>query len=493
MKGSFLYNKRDSIKIKKRIRKMFEKFKELFKPQDMTKGSPTKGLLLFSIPLLIGNLAQQLYSTVDSVIVGQYVGDAALSAIGTTLPIINLLLVLFMAIATGSGIMVAQYFGAKAKEDLSKTIGNSITLIVLATLGIMVVGLSFSKTFLEMTNTPVETFDMALDYLNISMIGALGSALYNIVSGILRGLGISVFPLLILLLTAGMNTVLDLWFVAGLDMGVAGAAWATIISQAISAIILIWKLVRMRQELMLSASAFKPTKKYALGVMKLGLPAGISQAIMSLAMVFVQSLTNSMGYIIVTTTTAVMRIDGFAMLPNFTFGMAISTYVGQNVGAGDFDRVKKGSRACMKITMIASVTLVLLLLFFSPYMLRLFTTNPTIIDLGTTQIRILAAGYIAMGLNQVFVGIMRGAGDTMPAMWISFMTTVVIRTPLAYVLAELTKSTEYPNGNPIALFVSLLCSWVMGAVISGIWYKAGKWKEKAIIKRDVKQQEAMAE
>ena len=472
---------------------MFEKVKDLFRPQDMTKGSPTKGLLLFSIPLLIGNFAQQLYSTVDSVIVGQYVGDAALSAIGTTLPIINLLLVLFMAIATGSGIMVAQYFGARAKNDLAKTIGNSITLIVIATLGIMAVGIAFSGTFLEMTNTPEETFDMAYDYLIISMIGALGSALYNIVSGILRGLGISVFPLLILLLTAGMNTVLDLWFIAGLDMGVAGAAWATIISQAISAVILIWKLAKMRHELVLSASSFKLTKKYALGVMKLGLPAGVSQAIMSLAMVFVQSLTNSMGYIIVTTTTAVMRIDGFAMLPNFTFGMAISTYVGQNVGAGDFDRVKKGSRACMKITMIASVTLVLLLLFFSPYMLQLFTTNPTIISLGTTQIRILAAGYIAMGLYQVFVGIMRGAGDTMPAMWISFLTTVVFRTPLAYLLAYFTRSDEYPNGNPIALFVSLLVSWVMGAVISGIWYKVGKWKEKAIIKRDVKQQEAMAE
>ena len=178
-----------------------------------------------------------------------------------------------------------------------------------------------------MTNTPGETFEMAKSYLIVSLIGTVGSALYNIVSGVLRGLGISVFPLLVLLLTAGMNTVLDLWFVAGLDMGVAGAAWATIISQAVSAVILIVKLARMRRELVLNASSFKLTKKYALGVMKLGLPAGISQAIMSLAMVLVQSLTNSMGYIIVTTTTAVMRIDGFAMLPNFTFGMAISTAV----------------------------------------------------------------------------------------------------------------------------------------------------------------------
>ena len=461
---------------------MLEKIKSLFLPQDMTRGNPMTNLLMFSLPLLIGNIAQQLYSTVDSIIVGKFVGDEALSAIGTTLPIINLLLVMFMAIATGSGIMVAQYFGAKAKEDLSRTIGNSIVLIAISSLLITAAGIPLSKEFLTLTNTPSETFDMANAYLTICLAGALGSAFYNIISGILRGLGISVFPLLVLLFTAAMNTVLDIWFVAGLDMKVAGAALATILTQALSALILIWKLFSMRKDLRLSLRSFALKKKYALGVLKLGLPAGISQAIMSLSMVFVQSLTNSMGYLIVTTTTAVMRIDGFAMLPNFTFGMAISTYVGQNVGAGDFDRVKKGSRAVLKLSLIASSILVLLLLFFSPAMLGLFTNNDSIITLGTLQIRILAAGYVAVAFNQVFVGIMRGAGDTMPAMWISFITTVLIRTPLAYLLAYLSRSEEYPAGNPISLFVSLLASWVLGAVIAFIWYRAGKWREKALIK-----------
>lgn len=462
---------------------MLEKIKALFRPQDMTRGNPMGNLLAFSIPLLIGNIAQQLYSTVDSVVVGKFVGDEALSAIGTTFPIINLLLVLFMAIATGSGIMVAQYFGAKAKEDLSHTIGNSIVLITLSSLVIMAIGLPLAGEFLTWTNTPTETYAMANDYLTICLIGVLGSAYYNIISGILRGLGISVFPLLVLLFTAAMNTALDVWFVAGLDMKVAGAALATILTQALSAVILIVKLILMRREIGLTASSFLPKKKYALGVLRLGLPAGISQAIMSLAMVFVQSLTNSMGYLIVTTTTAVMRIDGFAMLPNFTFGMAISTYVGQNVGAGDFDRVKKGSRAVLKLSLIASSILVLLLLFFSPFMLRLFTDNQSVIDLGTSQIRILAAGYIAIAFNQVFVGIMRGAGDTMPAMWISFITTVAIRTPLAYLLAALTKSEEYPAGNPVSLFVSLLVSWVLSGLIAFFWYRTGKWKEKALVKR----------
>lgn len=468
---------------------MVEKIKMLFKPQDMTKGKPMTSLLLFSIPLLIGNFAQQLYATADSIVVGRCVGDTALSAVGTTTPIINLLLVLFMAVATGSGIMVAQYFGARAKEDLSKTIGNSIVLITIASLIIMAIGIPLSRQFLTLTNTPAETFDMANAYLTICLVGTLGSAYYNIISGILRGLGIAIFPLIVLLFTAGMNTVLDIWFVAGLDMGVAGAAWATILTQALSAVLCIIKLVSMRKEIGLNKSSFKMEKKYSLSVLKLGLPAGVSQAIMSLAMVFVQSLTNSMGYLIVTTTTAVMRIDGFAMLPNFTFGMAIATYVGQNVGAGDFERVKRGSRDMFKLTLLVSGALVITLLFLSPTMLGLFSTNETVIALGTKQIRILAVGYIAIGLYQVFTGIMRGAGDTMPAMWISFITTVAIRTPLAYILAALTKSEENPAGDPIAIFVSLLISWVLSAVISFIWYRAGKWKEKAIVKRDFKMAE----
>ena len=171
------------------------------------------------------------------------------------------------------------------------------------------------------------------------------------------------------------------------------------------------------------------------------------------------------------------------MLPNFTFGMAIATFVGQNVGAGDFERVKRGSRDVMKITLFVSGVLVLALLFLSPTMLGFFTENETVIALGTRQIRILAVGYIAVGLYQVFTGIMRGAGDTMPAMWISFITTVVIRTPLAYILAALTKSEEYPAGNPVSIFVSLLVSWILSAIISYIWYRTGKWKEKAIVKQ----------
>lgn len=461
---------------------MIDRLSALFSSSDMTVGNPMTCLLRFSIPLLIGNLAQQLYSTVDSIIIGQYVGDKALSAIGTTLPIINLLLVLFIAISTGTSIMVAQYFGAREKRLLSHSVGNAITLILLSSIIITVIGIPLSSLLLELTNTPVETFAMAHSYLVIILAGVVFSGLYNILSGVLRGLGNSVYPLFVLLIASVLNIFLDIWFIAGLDMGVGGAALATIISQAVSAILCLFKLVRMKDTLVIDKSTLTPNRDLISQLMRLGLPAGITQVIFSMSMVFVQSLTNSMGYKVVTCTTAVMRIDGFAMMPNFTFGMAIATFVGQNIGANRLDRIERGRKDILKISLTTSLVLVTLLLLFGENLIRLFTSTEEIINLGVRQIRILSFGYVAMAISQVFAGIMRGAGDTMPSMWISMVTTVCVRVPVAYLWAYFTKSPKYPAGSPDALFFSLLISWVTGAVLNYLWYRRGTWKEKSLVR-----------
>lgn len=458
------------------------KIGSLFEAQDMTQGKPMTNLLRFSIPLLIGNFAQQMYATVDSIVVGRYVGDAALSSIGTTMPVINLLLVLFMAVATGVGIMVAQYFGAKDYESLTKSVGNALTAVFVAGLVIMAIGIPLASSLLKLTNTPVETFDMARSYLVIILSGILFAGYYNIVSGILRGLGNTTFPLIALLLASVLNTVLDVWFVAGLGMGVAGAAAATILSQAVSAALCITKLWRMKETVQLSAKSLVPEKRFVGQILRLGLPAGATQAMFSMAMVFVQSLTNSMGYQMVTCTTAVMRIDGFAMMPNFTFGMAIATFVGQNIGANRMDRVTQGTKDVLKASLTTSIILVSLLLLFGPNLIRMFTTTESIVALGTRQIRILALGYIAVAVNQVFGSIMRGAGDTMPTMWISLFTTTVVRVPTAYLIAYLTRSAANPNGAPEAIFFSLLISWVTGAFATYMWYRRGTWRSKSLVR-----------
>ena len=323
---------------------MTSKFRALFDVQDMTTGSPMRNIVQFSVPLLIGNLAQQLYSTVDSIVVGRYVGDTALAAVGASGPVINLLIVLFVGISTGAGIMVSQYFGAKQKEHLSTTVGNCVTLTLISALIIMALGALITRPLMSLLHTPAEIYDMACDYMTIIFVGILGSAYYNIFSGILRGLGDSVTPLIFLLIACALNTVLDIWFVAGLRMGVAGAAWATILAQFVSGGLCLIRLLMMRKVVQINRKTLHLHKFYAVQLAKLGLPSGITQAIFSLAMIVVQSLTNSMGTAVIACTTVVMRVDGFAMMPNFTFGTAMTTYAGQNMGAGLLDRTRKGTR-----------------------------------------------------------------------------------------------------------------------------------------------------
>lgn len=447
----------------------------------MTEGSPVTNLIQFSIPLLLGNIAQQLYNTVDSIVVGKYVGDNALAAVGASGPLLNLLLVLFMGVATGAGIMVAQYFGAKDRENLSTTVGNAITLTVIASLFMTVLGLILTRPFMVLLGTPADILDMSCDYLIIIFAGFIGSAFYNIISGILRGLGDSVMPLLFLLLACGLNVVLDLLFVAVFHMGVAGVALATIIAQAISAIFCILRLVRMKHILTVNLKTLILHKGLVFRLIKLGLPAGLSQAIFSMAAIVVQSLTNSFGTTVIAASTMVMRVDGFVMMPNFTFGMAMTTFAGQNIGAGKVDRVRQGTKDCMIMALIVSGALCLAIVFLGQYLMALFTNTPQVIELGVRMIRILAVGYIAMGLSQTLFGVMRGAGDTMTPMWCSIITTVVIRVPIAYGIAFFTRSEELPTGSPDSLYISLLISWILSAVIAFFCYKWGKWSRSGIV------------
>ena len=278
-----------------------------------------------------------------------------------------------------------------------------------------------------------------------------------------------------------MNTVLDIWFVAGLKMGVAGAAWATILSWAVSAVLCLIKILRMRDELVLNRRAFQLDGKLCKELIFLGLPSGATQAVFSLSMLVVQSLTNSLGTDVIACNTIIMRVDGFAMMPNFSFGMAMTTFVGQNVGANRMDRVEEGTKNGLKLGIGTAVVLVLCLIFFGVYLIELFTQTEALIDLSVQMLRLLAVGYIAMAVTQILSGAMRGAGDTVSPMWISLVTTVVIRVPVAYLLAFLTRNEARPNGEPYALFLSMLISWVMGAVITVIVFRRGKWKNKAII------------
>jgi len=461
------------------------KFRELFAPKDMTEGAEWKRIIEFAFPMLIGNIAQQFYNTADSIIVGRYIGDNALAAVGSALPILNLLLVLFIGIATGAGIMVAQYFGAKNREGLSRSIGVCISLTAIASLIIMVVGPLLTRPLLGFLNTPASIIDWSEEYLIVFFLGIIGFSYFNILSGILRGLGDSVSALVFLLISTALNVGLDIWFVARLGIGVVGVALATVIAQGISAVLCLIKLLKMKDTFDLNLKMLALAKGYPGRLLKLGLPSGLTQAIFSLAMVVVQSLTNSFGEMVIACNVIVMRVDGFAMMPNFTFGHAMTTFVGQNIGANKMDRVQKGTQDGMKLAVGVSTVITILILIFGKYLMGIFTDTAELVDLSMHMMRILALGYIAMAVTQTLSGVMRGAGDTMTPMWISLITTILLRVPIAYGMAYLTRSNAYQYGRPESIFVSLLITWASGAIITGLFYRKGKWRRIGFIDKTV--------
>ena len=453
------------------------KLKELFSAHDMTVGPPWKRIMEFAVPMLLGNLAQQLYNTVDSIVVGKYVGDNALAAVGSAGPILNLLLALFVGIATGAGIVISQNYGAGNREKLSNSIGNCITLAAIASVATMIIGTVITMPLLRLLDTPESIIDWCAGYLRIFFLGAAGFTFYNILSGILRGMGDSMSALAFLLLATVLNIGLDVWFVAGFQMGVPGVALATVLAQGISAVMCFFKLLRMRDIFDLTWSSLRLRRDSALRIVRIGVPSGITQAIMSVAMLVVQSLTNSMGETVIACNVIIMRVDGFAMMPNMTFGQAMSVYTGQNVGAGKLDRVHQGLKEGTGIAVGFACVITCCLLLFGRYMFGLFTDTVALIDLAGRMMRIMAFGYITIAVTQVLGGIMRGAGDTVTPMWISLFSTIVLRVPLAYGLAWLTRCEAWPNGRPEALSISLLVPWVLGAVISFAAYRKGKWRK----------------
>ena len=452
----------------------------LFKPVDMTKDNPVKVILLFTLPMLIGNIAQQLYNTVDSIIVGRYVGDNALAAVGSAGPIINLMLVLFMGIATGASIVVSQYFGAKQRERLSKAIGTCIMMTFVASIFIMVIGPFITRPLLHLLNTPESIIDWCTGYLNIIFLGIMGGGYYNILSGVLRGLGDSVSALIYLLVATLLNIVLDYTFVAKLNMGVAGVAWATIIAQAVSAVCCLVKLTRMSDIFDLKKEYLIPEQEYSSRLIRLGLPSGITQAIFSMSMIVVQSLTNSFGELFIAANVIVMRIDGFVMLPAFSFGAAMTTFAGQNIGARKLDRVTEGAKNGTLAAMGISAVLTAIILLFGKQLMGIFTDTQELITLSNNMMRIIAVGYILMEVTQCLSGIMRGAGDTVTPMWISILTSVAIRVPLAYGLVWITRTPELPQGNCAMMYLSMLISWSVGALVTFLMYRKGNWKQRAI-------------
>ena len=457
---------------------LMQSLKTFFSPKDMSVGKPAIRIAEFAIPMLIGNIAQQLYNTVDTIVVGKYVGDGAIAAVGGAAPVLNLMLALMIGLSTGVGILVSQYFGAKDREMLSATIGNCTTLTAIGSVIIMIVGTALTSPLLRALDTPEgDIFRWSRDYLTVCFLGIVGTFYYNILSGVLRGMGDSVSALGFLLISATLNIGLDLLFVAVFRMEVFGVALATVLSQGVSAICCYIKMLHMRDVFDIKLKYFRLTR-ITKDTLRLGIPSGLTQAIFSFAMLAVQRLTNSFGDAVMAANVVVMRVDGFAMMPNFSFGQAMTMYTGQNVGAKKLDRLKSGTVQGTVMAVSVSAFFLMLIMIFGHGLMGLFTDTEALIDMSYGMMSILAVGYVAMAVTQSLAGVMRGAGDTMTPMWISLFTTVVLRVPVAYGLAAITKSETLPLGDYRCIPFSLLISWIVGMIIHIIVYLMGRWKRR---------------
>jgi len=453
-----------------------QRFLKRFSSINMTEGTPWKKILLFTIPLLIGNVFQQLYSTVDAIFLGQFVGDNALAAIGASMPLFFLVLMLCMGVAMGAGVMASQYFGAKKREDLSHTIGTAITLTAIVSIIITIFGPFGTRPLLVLLRTPEVIIDDSTLYMNVLLWGILGLAYFNMLSGILRGIGEAIAPLIYLIIACLLNIALNFFFIVILRMGVFGAAIGTVIAQALTSILCFRKLMQMRDVFDMGWKYLIPRKKYVQQVLKLGVPTGASQAIFAIAMMITQPLVNGFGEMFIAVNVIVMRIDGFVMMPIFSFGNAMTVFTGQNVGAGNLAREDQGMKQCIRISMETATIIVVAILIFGRYIAGMFTDTQEVLDLTMRMLWILALGYISFSVSNVLWGLIRGAGDAISPLWASVINSVIIRLPTAYLFVHLI-------GRPEALMLSLVTSWGVGLIFAIIIFRVGKWRTKGIVQK----------
>lgn len=437
----------------------------------MTSGSIWKTILIFSIPLILGNLLQQTYNTIDSMIVGNFVGSSALAAVGSSTALINLLISFAQGIAVGSGIIVAQSLGSNARKDVRVSIHTSMALALVLGLVISIMGYVFAPWLLEKMQTPSEVMPESIEYLRVFSLGLIFNVIYNMEAGILNAVGNSKRSLLYLSLASFTNVVLDFIFIKYLGMGVRGAAIATNISQFISALLALLFLLRVPEIYKVSLKKIKIHKDMAIRIIKVGIPTAIQGTVISLSNVIMQSSVNVFGAMPMAGFGAFIKIDGFNILPVLSLSLAITTFAGQNYGAGKIDRVKKGMWTTLFMTIIYTIISGTMLYNFAPKVIALFTKEPDVIAAGVLATKFFCPFYFLLAIMHSLAGTVRGTGRTVPPMLIMILSLCVFRI--------LAAKFVIPHYNTIEnVYLLYPISWTIGAILMiGYTIKADWTKE----------------
>lgn len=437
----------------------------------MTQGTIWKHLLAFALPLMIGNLFQQLYNTVDSIVVGQFVSKQALAAVGSTTSIINMLVGFFSGVSVGAGVIISQRFGAKDPEGVHKAVHTTISLTLIIGLVGTVVGFVLAPIMLTLMKTPQDVFVEAKTYLQIYFGGISGLMLYNMGSAILRAVGDSRRPLYFLVFSSCVNIVLDLLFVLVFHMGVDGVAYATIIAQFASAALIYITLFRTHDVHRFQPSKLRIYPEMVKSIIRVGLPAGLQQALTSFSNVFVQGYINSFGTNCVAGWSCYHRIDQFILLPMQSISMASTTFVGQNIGHRDLERTEKGIRTAVTLSIIVTGILIGLVVIFCAPLIKIFNDDPGVVEYGVMFIRLISPFYLIICFNQIYAGALRGAGDAKAPMFIMLFSFVLFRQ------LYLAIGTQFINTE---WFVGLgyPAGWAMCSTLQLLYYYKSHWRDR---------------
>jgi len=442
--------------------------------KDLTKGKENRLIFYFALPMLLGNVFQQLYNVVDSAIVGKYLGDEALAAVGASFPIIFLLISLIIGITIGGTISISHYFGAKDNEKVRLTVDTMNIVIFGASIVIAIVGILFSDQVFRLIELPEEVIPQASDYLRVYLLGLPFFFGFWNISAILRGVGDSKTPLYFLILSTLLNIGLDFLFIAGFGWGIKAVAYATIIAQGVGLLAaIIWmnknKLLRFR------IKGIRFDKTVLKKSMRIGLPSGIQHVLFSLGMLAIFSIVNQFGVKVIAAYSGAMRLDSLAIMPAINLAGALSTFVGQNLGAGKFDRVKRGLFATLGMSMTISFVISAVMYFFGENLMSLFSSDPEVIRHGVEYLVISSSFYFVFsGLFSVNA-VMRGAGDMIVPMVITLISLWIVRIPFAwYFSADMAEK---------AVWWSAPVGWITGLILSTIYYYNGRWKRKFDVNR----------
>ncbi len=442
---------------------------------DMTQGSTTRHLVRFALPLLAGNLFQQLYNMVDTWVVGNFVSNEAFSAVGTVTPIINTLIGFFLGMSSGAGVVISQYYGAHRPEKVREAVHTAMLLTVIMGVVFTGVGIAMTPLMLELMKTPAEVAPDQTAYLTIYFAGIMGLLLYNMGSGILRAVGDSQRPFYFLLVSAGVNTALDLLFVLKFGMGVEGVAYATIIAQAVSAVLTIAVLIGYDGSVKLSLRDLRIHWRMLKKIVAVGIPAALQMAITAFSNVFVQGYINHFGADCMSGWTAYTKIDQLVILPVQSLSLASTTFVGQNLGVGNVERAKGGVRRALYLSFAVTAVLLVPVLTLAPDMTAFFNSKPEVVSYGALLLRLLSPFYFFFCINQVYSGALRGAGNSQVPMFIMLGSFVVFRQIYLYVMAN------YISNEIVPIALSYPAGWFVCSAVTLLYYAHCKFDSHRLV------------